>query len=298
MVAFRKIESTWCFVSLALILLGAQRGAADGLEPEIPGIEVLRQRMGGSIAFSLRNPHLAELTVSLDFSGVNLASNVKLPVEVVVPASCTTQPLVAIRPVDLGKPWNYTWHSNFTWGSPRVHHSDDQLYLLPFPPGRSFRVVQGQDGGFSHTGENRFAIDFGTPEGTPVLAARDGLIVLTRDGFDAGAPDPAFKKRANLVFVRHSDGTLGEYLHLLKGTVRARVGQTVRAGQLLAYSGNSGYSRGPHLHFMVFRAKDSKTRESLPIRFVTAQGSGLVLEEGGIYASPPPSGTAKPVMMR
>jgi murein DD-endopeptidase MepM/ murein hydrolase activator NlpD len=134
--------------------------------------------------------------------------------------------------------------------------------------------------------------------GSPVLAARDGLVVLTRDGFDPGAPDPAFKKRANLVFIRHSDGTLGEYVHLLKGTVGVRPGQTVQAGQLLARSGNSGYTRGPHLHFMVFRAKDSKTRESLPIRFVTKQGSGVFLQEGQAYTGATFPAPAKAAMAK
>src|SRR5262249_40529935 len=149
----------------------------------------------------------------------------------------------------------------------------------------SFRVAQGQDGAFSHTQEERFALDFSMPVGTPVVAARDGVVVLVRDEFDRGAPDPAYKKRANLVFVRHSDGTLGEYAHLLKGGMRVKFGDRVRAGQVLALSGNTGYSRGPHLHFMVFRAKDSKSRESLSVRFVTKEGSGMVLEEGKSYTA-------------
>jgi murein DD-endopeptidase MepM/ murein hydrolase activator NlpD len=287
----KKLALKWPLGSLALILLGGVPGVAAGLEPELPGIEVLKQRFGGGIAFALRNPNLAELTLSLDFSVINLASNVRLPLEVVIPPTCTTQPLVFLRPVDPRKRWNYAWHIDFIWGSPRARQADGQLYLLPFPAGSSFRVVQSQDGSFSHTGEDRFAIDFGMPEGTPVLAARDGLVVLTRDEFAAGAPDPSLKTRANLVFVRHSDGTLGEYAHLMKGGVRVKAGDTVRAGQLLALSGNTGYSSRPHLHFMVFRAKDSKSRESLPIRFATAQGSGLVLEQGKSYTALSPSGT-------
>jgi murein DD-endopeptidase MepM/ murein hydrolase activator NlpD len=86
--------------------------------------------------------------------------------------------------------------------------------------------------------------------------------------------------------VRHSDGTLGEYLHLLKGSLKVEAGDSVAAGQLLALSGNSGYTRGPHLHFMVFRAKDSKTRESLPIRFITREGARMVLEECRSYTAP------------
>jgi len=153
-------------------------------------------------------------------------------------------------------------------------------------------VVQGNDGAFTHTGEDRFAIDFGMPEGTPVFAARDGVVVLVRDGFDIGAPDPSYKKRSNLIFIRHGDATLGEYLHLLKGGIRVNAGQTVRAGQMLALSGNSGYTRGPHLHFMVFRTRDSKSRESLPIRFSGPGGTSIELEQGKTYTNSPAAETA------
>jgi hypothetical protein len=271
---------------LSLIFFGLLPVSAGGVPPELPGVEVVERRLGNSFTFALRNPQLAELTVSLDFKALNLESNVRVPLEMVVPPKCTTEPLVVLRPIDPSKARQYAWHCNFTWGSPRAHHANDQLYLLPFAPGNSFRVVQGHNGGFSHTGEDRFAIDFDMPEGSQILAARGGLAALVRDGFDAGAPDPNYKSRANLVFVRHSDGTIGEYVHLLKGGIRVKEGETVRAGQMIALSGNSGYSRGPHLHFMVFRAKDSKTRESLPIEFITEEGSGVVLKEGRTYRAP------------
>jgi len=260
-------------------------GFAQGLQPELPGIDVLESRVGGGPTLVLRNPQLAEMTVSLELTLENLTPSVPVPFQVVLTPQQTTAPLVVLRPTNPAKPWHYSYASFFTWGSPTAHQATNQLYRLPFAPGCSFRVVQGNDGAFSHKGEDRFAIDFAMPEGTPVLAARDGFVVLVRDGFDIGAPDPGYKKRANLIFVRHSDATIGEYLHLLKGGTKVRIGTTVRAGQVLALSGNSGYTQGPHLHFMVFRAKDSKARESLPIRFVTKEGSELVLEEGKSYAA-------------
>jgi len=275
---------SWVLLGTSL-LARAVPGLADGLLPELPGIEVLERLVGNTPVLALRNPQLAEMTVSLELTLENLTPNVPVPFQVVLAPNQTTPPLVALRPIDPRRPWHYNYHSYFTWGSPRSHHAANHLYLLPFAPGRSFRVVQGHDGRISHTGENRFAIDFTMPEGTPVLAARGGLVVLVRDGFDIGAPDPAYKPRANLIFVRHSDGTLAEYLHLLKGGMKVRTGDTVQAGQRLALSGNSGYTRGPHLHFMVFRARNSRTRQSFPIRFVTREGSGLVLEEGRSYTA-------------
>lgn len=260
---------------------------ADDPKPELPGIEVLEERVGTVAVFSLRNPQLAEMTVSLGFTLENLTPSVPVPFQLVLAPHHTTPPLISLRPTDPGKPWHYSYYNYFTWGAPFARHSASQLYRLPYAPGSAYRVLQGHDGTFSHLGENRFAIDFAMPEGTPVCAARDGQVVLVRDGFENGEPDPAYKKRANLIFVRHADATLGEYLHLLKGGMKVKRGDLVHAGEVLAFSGNSGYTQGPHLHFMVFRAKDSKMRESLPIRFVTREGSGIELEQGQIYTSVP-----------
>jgi murein DD-endopeptidase MepM/ murein hydrolase activator NlpD len=273
----------WIILITTLLTLVCQ--AAEALHPGFPGVDVLEKRMGDTTLFSIRNPQLAEMTVGLDFTLENLTPSVRTPIEFIVLYNSTTAPLVVLRPTDPARSWQYTWRTSFSWGSPRAQHAPDQLYFLPFESGRSFRVVQGQDGAFSHTGEDRYAIDFGLPEGTPVLAAREGLVVLVRDGFDAGAPDPSYKKKANVIFVKHSDGTLGEYVHLLKNSMKVKVGDTVNRGQAIALSGNSGFTQGPHLHFMVFRAKDSKSRESLPMRFVTKEGSGLILQQGRRYTS-------------
>lgn len=272
-------------ITLLVIVSGFASGGVEVLHPEFPGVEVVEKRLGDTTLISLRNDQICEMTVGLDFTLDNVSPGIRLPLELIVPAQCSTAPLVVLRPTNPSRLWQYTWHLSFSWGSPGARQAVDQLYLLPFAPGRTFRVVQGQDGAFSHTGEDRFAIDFGLPEGTQVFASRDGIVVMVRDGFDAGAADPSYKKKANEIFVRHSDGTIGEYVHLQKESMKVSVGQTVRAGHMLALSGNSGYTQGPHLHFMVFRAKDSKTRESLPIHFVTKEGPHLTLEQGRRYTA-------------
>ena len=267
-------------IGIPIILSGLGCAAVEVLHPPLPGVEVLEKRVGETTMFSVRNPQLAEMTVGLDFTLDNLTSSVRLPLELVIAPQSSTPTLVALHPTDPAKTWQYTYREGFSWGTPNAQHADNQLYLLPFASGRSFRVVQGQDGAFSHKGDERFAIDFGLPEGEPVFAARGGLVVLVRDGFDVGAPDSALKLKANEIFVRHSDGTLGEYVHLQKDGMKVSVGDTITAGQMLALSGNTGYTQGPHLHFMVFRAKDSKSRESFPIYFATKEGSGMTLRQG------------------
>jgi murein DD-endopeptidase MepM/ murein hydrolase activator NlpD len=89
------------------------------------------------------------------------------------------------------------------------------------------------------------------PIGTAVHAARDGVVIGTNPTSNESSRDGFKNARANYVWVRHSDGTIGCYLHLRQGGVAVAVGQAVKTGQLLGYSGCTGQCRGPHLHFHV-----------------------------------------------
>ena len=88
----------------------------------------------------------------------------------------------------------------------------------------------------------------------------------------------------NYVLVQHEDETVAEYFHLKTDGVKVEMGQRVEAGDLLGYSGNTGCSSGPHLHFMVFKARDGHHRESLPVRFLVAgSDQPIILQEGKSY---------------
>jgi murein DD-endopeptidase MepM/ murein hydrolase activator NlpD len=82
-------------------------------------------------------------------------------------------------------------------------------------------------------------IDIAVPVGTPVLAASDGVVTFVGQQRGYG----------NHVEVRDADGSVTTYSHL--SAFDATVGQPVKAGQLIARSGNTGHSTGPHLHFEV-----------------------------------------------
>ena len=128
----------------------------------------------------------------------------------------------------------------------------DIVYSPPIPPER-LRVDQGFGGRFSHVDpQNRYAIDFGTPQGTPILAARAGVVMQVESDFDkAGLDREKFGGRANYVRILHDDGSMGLYAHLRPEGVLVRVGQRVKTGQRIGLSGNTGYTTGPHLHFAV-----------------------------------------------
>ncbi|MEG3156349.1 peptidoglycan DD-metalloendopeptidase family protein [Lysobacter zhanggongensis] len=159
----------------------------------------------------------------------------------------------------------------------------DVVYRLPLQA-RTARVDQGHGGSFSHGDpENRYAIDFATPVGTPVLAARAGVVMQTEGGFgQTGLDRDRYAGRANFVRVLHDDGSMALYAHLASGGVLVRSGQYVRAGQQVGVSGNTGFSTGPHLHFVV-QVNRGMRLVSLPFRMGGPDG---LLDLGAADAPP------------
>jgi len=151
--------------------------------------------------------------------------------------------------------------------------ADDTVYSLPVDEDSNWQVGQTFHGGFSHNDEqNRYAVDLIVPEGTPVLAARSGVVVLAESGYGKGSLDRKQDvARANQVMILHDDGSMAVYAHLLQSSVSVQVGDRVGIGQQIALSGNSGYSSGPHLHFCV-QVNTGMHLSSIPFRMVTSRG--------------------------
>ncbi len=165
-------------------------------------------------------------------------------------------------------------------GWPMAHPDREQTLLLPFPADRRFRVGQGFHGSVSHRNlQNEFAVDIQMPEGTPVLAAGDGVVMDVVEDFWGSGQREYYLDRANFVRLLHADGSMSVYAHLGFEQVVVEPGQTVLAGELLGYSGNTGFSSGPHLHF-VLQAIVNDQLVSLPFRFVTSDGDMLQPETG------------------
>ena len=169
---------------------------------------------------------------------------------------------------------NQRYNLNFEWtvGDQHANHDDDYLYAFPYAKGRAYRILQGYGSRFSHRGREEFAIDFDMNEGTPVHAARGGVVARVVEEHDKGCWEDGCGRYANYIVILHSDGTTGEYYHLQKDGAFVDVGDTVERGQRIGLSGNTGHTTMPHLHFAVYRATSWGNTQSIPVRFTSADG--------------------------
>lgn len=143
----------------------------------------------------------------------------------------------------------------------------------PYSRNKQFAVSQGFKGAFSHSGQgNRYALDIAMPIGESILAVKPGVIADARDDFSMGGAANYFLDKANHVTVMHDDGSYAIYAHILYGSLDVAVGQVVEAGQVLARIGSTGFSTGPHLHFVI-RYNSGKGVFSIPFKFMTDEGS-------------------------
>ncbi len=163
---------------------------------------------------------------------------------------------------------------------PERSHAADLRMKLPYPAGMSYPVIQGIGGSFSHSGYSFYAWDFAMPLGSPVCAVADGMVVCIKQDSVEGGTHPSLRQKANMVVLDHGNGIYTEYLHLQANSVKVREGEIVRGGQVIALSGNTGYSSRPHLHFQV----QNGLGESLRATFLDVAGDGIP-KEGHIYTS-------------
>jgi len=171
----------------------------------------------------------------------------------------------------------------WTVGRRDASHDDEHLYTLPYAPGMSYRVLQGYGSRFSHTGNEQYAIDFKMKVGTPVHAARGGVVAHVEESNDRGCWETGCGQFANFIVVLHDDGTTGEYYHLQQDGAHVSEGDRVVAGQLIGSSGNTGHTTLPHLHFAVYRPTDRARSQSIPVSFLSAAGVIHRPRRGGLY---------------
>jgi murein DD-endopeptidase MepM/ murein hydrolase activator NlpD len=167
----------------------------------------------------------------------------------------------------------------FYYSTSVTKNIDNYEYELPFSKGAKYRVVQGYGGLFSHS--HIAALDFEMPIGTPVYAARNGIVYSYKDDSDEGGPFSKYKNKANYIIIKHDDGSFGCYWHLKKSGILIKKG-VVSTGQQIGFSGATGQVLDPHLHFSVKRILNYKMNSFVKTKFKTSEGI-IFLKTGESY---------------
>jgi murein DD-endopeptidase MepM/ murein hydrolase activator NlpD len=141
------------------------------------------------------------------------------------------------------------------------------VYVLPYPVGAAYEVLQSY---CSNPGShrNQLAYDFLMSEGTPVTAARGGIVVALVDQWEDTDWDST---HFNYVFIQHEDGTAAFYAHLQLHSLLVQLGARVNVGQPIGTSGHCGTPIAD-LHFGVYRTWPVADGNDLAVNFRNADG--------------------------
>jgi len=246
---------------------------------------------GGAVVFHAINRTQAPVSIQIAVETQNLEAYPKLPSIQLVPAGGFRKIAQYVpRSEHAGWSYRYTW--SWVLGDPRAQHSDGYRYRVPFGGLEPRRVSQGNQSEFTHQGAHAYAFDFAMPIGTPILAARGGQVVMVNDGYTQQGLTPDFLSKANAVYILHDDRTVATYAHLDPGA-GVREGMRVNTGDLIGWSGNTGFSTGPHLHFSVWKPGNDNRLQTLPIRFWSPTDAAGFVPTRGMWLPPSchPGGT-------
>lgn len=126
--------------------------------------------------------------------------------------------------------------------------------------------------GSTHRGRMEYAYDFGVPIGMPVYAMKSGRVIGLRDIYPDKGGRRKNAEKFNFIWLEHSNGVRSAYIHLqqnFKRKIPIKLNDWVRTGELIGFSGNSGWSSAPHLHVEVHSISDAGFGQTLPFVIVS-----------------------------
>ena len=143
------------------------------------------------------------------------------------------------------------------------------IYQLPFKNNTNKLIVQGYFSSFSH--RNRVALDFKMKRGTSIFAARRGIVIRVKEDGNKGGWNRKYRPYGNMIIIQHNDGSRAGYWHLQYNGATVNIGDTVHQGQVIGFSGKTGYTLFPHLHFLVWNSNNGNWQQ-VATRFQTSNG--------------------------
>ena len=253
-----------------------ERGSAD------PAFVVRHVADDDGLSFVATNGYHAPFEVMLHFDRIEGLEHPPAELELrwVVPARSRATLLTLERRESAAEP-RADYLYEFVAGPSGASHVPERPYRTPYALAQSFPVTQAYPDAATHqTPDSAHAVDFAVPVGTDVFAARDGVVFAVEgENFRGGLDTNRHGAEANVIQILHGDGTFAVYAHLNRSSIRVKPGDIVRRGDYIAESGNTGFSTGPHLHFVVLRNAGMRL-VSVPVAFEGQSGRAVTPATG------------------
>lgn len=248
-------------------------------------LSIYKSEDGYLYEFRAQNRDSVSYALEVSMQLENMQATVPLPYKGTLTANMADEtPLFRLTRLSMEAPaayrklgWYLTPGSTAADNRPVVHNG---VYSYPWPRGKAFTIDNGFNGYGAHQGPWGYAVDFKMPVGSPITAAREGKVIAVQTKYSKGGNDPALGDKANYVFIRHPDGSIGRYLHIKKNGATVQPGQEVAVGDLIAYSGNVGWSTDPHLHFDVVVPDGNGGQKTVPFQFRAPNGRMIKPTQG------------------
>lgn len=252
-----------------------------------PRVTVYHEFTNGQFNLIARNEYYAPVEVILALDSLD---NITFPRPeyknrwVVGPRSRSLLMQLDLIELDLAADASY----RHVWlpGDPESEHAPSEPYRAPFAIANRYTISQAFPIGITHqTPDSYYAVDIAMPIGTNVYAARAGTVFeVASTNFRGGIDPERDLPAANVIRILHDDGTYAVYAHLNWNTIRVQPGDTVKKGEYIADSGNTGFSTGPHLHFAVIRNKGLRL-ESVPVEFEGQNNQAIAPATGNVLVA-------------
>jgi murein DD-endopeptidase MepM/ murein hydrolase activator NlpD len=246
------------------------------------GLKVYDEKTENGYVIYANNNEYCPVSVEFNFNLKNLKSSKNNQRIFVIPAQAKKFKVLELNIKEKNEAYGFNYNIAYNIGNHFLSENSKSFeYDLPFPTSKSYSIYQGYNGKFSH--QNKNALDFDMPIGSKILAVRKGIIIKVVDKYNRSCPTSNCNRYNNFVTIYHEDGTFAEYTHIKYKGSAVKVGQKIEKGELIAYSGNVGWSTGPHLHLEIF-TQNIKDRKTLPVKFRIDDGKKSVyLKEGTTY---------------
>lgn len=196
----------------------------------------------GDTVAALAKKYHAEVSDILTYNGLSADAALKAGDEVIIPGgelgATTKNPSTPVRSTGTAR---YAKSADSEAFEPLLvnvskYPSYPGYYARPVANAIKTQVLHGYN-----------AVDLGAPSGTPILAAADGTVIISRTGGYNGG-------YGTYVVISHANGTQTLYAHMSKNYMK--VGEKVVQGQTIGAMGSTGWSTGSHLHFEIRGAKN------------------------------------------